>query len=241
MLRSGAKQLVIVVAWRPAAGVFHVSRSIASRVAFAALDDLLVSNTIDRVTERVLASGVLSRILDQAEVAGVPARVAQRLLADGVAEVIVARVLEGPELERIVALSLESAGLQDTITGALEGPGMERLVERALESPGAERLVTRIVDSTLAEETIVRIVDETVARLPEREALWNLVDEVAGSPSVAEAISQQGLGFADQVADEVRERTRHADARLERMAKRLHWRRPRGKGPVPPMLEPGAP
>ena len=39
MLRSGARQLVIVVAWRPAAGVFQLSRSIASRVAFAALDD----------------------------------------------------------------------------------------------------------------------------------------------------------------------------------------------------------
>jgi hypothetical protein len=241
MVRSGAKHVVLVVAWRPTVGVFHFSRSVASRVAFAALDDLLVSNTIERVTERVIASGVLSRVLDQAEVAGVPARVAQRLLADGVAEVIVARVLEGPELERIVKLSLESAGLQDAITAALEGPGMEQLVERALESPGAERLVTRIVDSTLAEETIVRIVDETVARLPEREALWALVDEVASSPSVAEAISQQGLGFADQVADEVRERTRHADARLERMAKRLRWRRPRGKGTVPPMLESGAP
>jgi hypothetical protein len=241
MVRSGAKQLVIVVAWRPAAGVFHVSRSIAGRVAFAALDDLLVSNTIDRVTERVLASGVLSRILDQAEVAGVPARIAQRLLADGVAEVIVARVLEGPELERIVALSLESAGLQDAIAVALEGPGMERLVERALESPGAERLVSRIVDSTLAEETIVRIVDETVARLPEREALWTLVDQVAGSPSVTEAIAQHGLGFADQVADEVRERTRHADARVEKLARRFRWRRPRGEGPLPPLLEPGTP
>jgi hypothetical protein len=241
MLRSGARQLVVVVAWRPAAGAFHLSRSIAGRVAFSALDDLLVSNTIERVTERVLASGVLSRIVDQVEVAGVPERIAQRLLADRIIDVIVARVLEGPELERIVELALESDGLQDAVTVALEGPGMERLVERALASPGAERLVTRIVDSTLAEETIVRIVDATVARLPEREALWTLVDEVASSPSVTDAITQHGIGFADQVADEVRERTRHADARLERMARRLHWRRPRGEGPTPPLLEPGTP
>ena len=46
--------------------------------------------------------------------------------------------------------------------------------------------------------------------------LWTLIDEVAAGPSVTDAIAQHGIGFADQVADEVRDRTRHADARLER-------------------------
>lgn len=40
--------------------------------------------------------------------------------------------------------------------------------------------------------------DEFVDRLLASRALWRLVDEVADSPAVTAAITQQGLGFADQ-------------------------------------------
>jgi hypothetical protein len=53
-----------------------------------------------------------------------------------------------------------------------------------------------------------------------------VVDEVARSPAVTEAIAHQGAGFADQVAGELGERSRRADARLERVARRLLRRRP---------------
>ena len=59
------------------------------------------------------------------------------------------------------------------------------------------------------------------------EAIWNLIDEIAASPAVTAAISQQGLGFAGQMGDEVRERSRKADDWAERTARRLIHRPPR--------------
>jgi len=69
--------------------------------------------------------------------------------------------------------------------------------------------------------------------LLESDELWLLVDEIAGSPSVTRAISQQGVGFADQVAGVVRRRSERADARLERAAHRLVRRRHDGEQAAP--------
>ena len=76
-----------------------------------------------------------------------------------------------------------------------------------------------------------RLLDQVVARLLESEELWLLVDEIAQSPAVTEAITQQSLGFADEVADEVNVRTRRADAVAERVARRLLRRHPRVEPP----------
>jgi hypothetical protein len=76
-----------------------------------------------------------------------------------------------------------------------------------------------------------------VDRLLEGEALWRLVDEVAQSPSVTAAISGQGLGFADQVGGEVRQRSRQADDWLEEVAHRIIHRRNRR---IPSSSEEGA-
>ena len=48
-----------------------------------------------------------------------------------------------------------------------------------------------------------------------------MVDEIAHSPAVTDAIGQQSVGFADQVAGQVRVRSQRADARVERVARRL--------------------
>jgi hypothetical protein len=167
--------------------------------------DLVRYGVIERVTEQLLAGDALERVLDRAEAAGVAHTIADRLLEDGIAEQVAVRLLDGPELERIVEL--------------------------ALESPGAERALTQIVDSRVVDETVVRVMEEVAERLPQSAAMWALIDEIAQSPAVTEAITQQGYGFADQVAGEVRERSRKADARLERAAWRLLRRRPRPSGP----------
>jgi hypothetical protein len=64
--------------------------------------------------------------------------------------------------------------------------------------------------------------------------MWTLIDEVAASPAITEAITQHGVGFADQVADEVRGRTRSADAWMESVARRVLRRRAQS-----PTAEPG--
>jgi hypothetical protein len=127
------------------------------------------------------------------------------VLADGVVDQIVARVLEGPELERLVG-----------------SPAIERLVMGVVESPATERLVTGVIDS--------RLLDQVVTRLLESEELWLLVEEIARSPAVTEAITQQSLGFADVVGDEVRKRSGNADAWLERAARRVRHPRRDGAG-----------
>ena len=45
------------------------------------------------------------------------------------------------------------------------------------------------------------LLDEAVSRLLESEDLWLMVDVIAQSPAVTEAISRQSIGFADQLAD----------------------------------------
>ena len=110
------------------------------------------------------------------------------------------------------------AAAEDAIEGAIANGLVERIVDRLVAEGIVERAVDRVFDER-------RVIDEVVKRLLESEALWVLVDEIAQSPAVTEAIGRQSIGFADQVAGEVRKRSRKADARVERMARRA-LRRP---------------
>jgi hypothetical protein len=147
----------------------------------------------------VLASSFALEVVDRVVASPLVDRTAQRLLT-------------GPEVERLLEMALGSERIEQLMTEALESPGMERIVNQAIES-------------RLADETITRLIEETTARLLASDGLWVLVDEVAASPAITEAITQHGVGFADQVADEVRERTRHADAWMETVARRVLRRR----------------
>lgn len=101
---------------------------------------------------------------------------------------------------------------------------LEPLVGRLLDSPDAERLVRQLVDS--------RLINGFLRELPENEALWLLIDEIAQSPAVTNAISRQGMSFADQMAGVVRNRSRNADDHLERIARRVARRQSRDSPPA---------
>lgn len=236
----------LVLSWRVEQYIESVSRMVAGGFATRGADVVLRSDLVDevaddlvqfevleRLTRRLVAGNTLDRVLDAAEAAGVPQRIAERLFVDGIAEQVAARLLEGPELERIVARAAESDALHDAIAGALDTPGAERLLATALESPGLSRMVNRIVESRVVEEAVSRVVDEVIERLPRTEGMWALIDAIATSPAVLDAISQQGATFADQVAGDVRDHSRNADARLERVAWRLLRRRPRPESGTP--------
>lgn len=113
---------------------------------------------------------------------------------------------------------LASRVLDESLDRILSAPAVERAVDRAVNSPGTQRMVASVIDS--------RLFDEAVARLLESRDLWLLVDEIAQSPAVTEAIGRQSVGFAEQVAGGVRERSRSADDRVERAARRLLRRDP---------------
>jgi hypothetical protein len=116
------------------------------------------------------------------------------------------RVLESDELERVVIVAINSAHIQTAL-------------KQALESDGAAQLIDSLFDSGL--------LDRFFERLLASEALWHLIDEIASSPAVTAAISQQGLGFADELGDQVRSRSRKADDWMERAARRLIGRQPK--------------
>jgi hypothetical protein len=118
------------------------------------------------------------------------------------------RLLESGELDRLLA----SARLQ-------------AIVAQVVESEGATQLIDTFFDSGLF--------DRFVDRLLSSDGLWRLVDEIAASPTVRAAVSQQGLGFADQVGEAVRARSRKGDRRLERAADRLMGRHPTESPQIP--------
>jgi hypothetical protein len=139
--------------------------------------------------------------------------------------------------------------------------GAERALEIVLRSPLVDafardvvryRVIQRVADPVVEGEAIddvgpalvahvieSGVVDEVVDRLLQSEQFWLLIDEIACSPAVADAISHQGAGFADQMADVVRDRSRNADARLERIARRMFGRGARPiEGATPAVAEP---
>jgi hypothetical protein len=128
------------------------------------------------------------------------------------------RLIESGELERL-----------------LESTRLHTAASQVLDSEGAKRLIDTFFDSGLFEHL--------VDRLLETPALWDLVDNIAASPAVTAAISKQGLGFADQVGDQLRARSRQADDRLDRVARRLIRRSPKPSppsAPSPPAPDPAA-
>jgi hypothetical protein len=64
-------------------------------------------------------------------------------------------------------------------------------------------------------------VEVAVQRVMVNEEFWAAIEEIVRSPAITEAITHQSAGFADQMADEVGQRSRRADAWLERVAHRM--------------------
>lgn len=120
--------------------------------------------------------------------------------------------------------------LGDLALAGLDAVLASRVAEEAVDRALASRLAAHTVDRLFDQE---RLIDETVTRLIESDELWVLVDSIAKSPAVTEAISRQSVGFADQVAGGVRERTRRLDMRLEGAARRVARRPPRPSSESP--------
>jgi hypothetical protein len=177
----------------------------------------------------LVASAALRPAVDAARLGGraveragssIIARAMGRALSGPLVESVARDLVRYAVVERMVETALVGDAIDRAVARVLDGPELERAVDAALASPAMERLVGTVIES--------RLVDEAVARLLESDDLWLLVDEVARSPAVTAAITQQSLGFADQVAGGVRARSRNADAWLERAARRALRRPPAG-------------
>ncbi|HEY4281259.1 MAG TPA: hypothetical protein VGM91_23810 [Conexibacter sp.] len=134
-------------------------------------------------------------------------------------------------LDALLASRLAEEAVRRTVERVLTGPELDAIVGQIVESPAMERVVERVVDS--------RLMGTAAARLLESEQLWMLVQEVAQSPAVTDAITRQGASFAQDVAGDVRDRSENADAWLERAARRVLRRSQRaGAGPQAPQPGP---
>jgi hypothetical protein len=140
----------------------------------------------------------------------------------------------------LVLTRLVSIGLRPAAAVLAEGRRAERWALRSATDAATlttlaaldALLRSRLLDEAVELVLDSRLVGELVDGLLEREQLWVLVDRVAQSPAVAAALRQQSIGMGDELAGEVRERSRDADAWLERGARRVLRRRP------PPKVEP---
>jgi hypothetical protein len=216
-------------ALRPAVGAVRLGRRAAAQavdgVALATADLVLNSKAAGEVVDRLADSPLFERAVSRA-LAGplveavsrdvvryaVLDRVAETLLQGDALESVLERVDAADVPRRVVDRMLADGIVEQTAARIVEGPELERAVETALESAAAERLVGRVIES--------RLLDEAVRRLLESEDLWLLVEEIARSPAVTDAITRQSMGFADQVAGGVRSGSRRADMWLERAARR---------------------
>jgi hypothetical protein len=217
-------------ALRPAARAVEAGARLERRARLAAgrsavhgtlalLDATLESRLAGEATERVLGSTLALRAV-------------RRTLAGPLVEEIAHDVAVHAVIERVTEPLAASGALERIVDRALASATIDLLAERAIDSPAAERLVGRVIQSSL--------LDEAVTRLLESEDLWVLVEQIAQSPAVTDAIGRQGLSFADQMAGVVRDRSLSADDRVERMARRLIRRRRRDATVVAPgqTLEP---
>ena len=141
-------------------------------------------------------------------------------VALGAVDALLDRLLAGDALDRVLE-HVETTRLVQRVSERMLQDGIaEQVAEQAIAGPELERVIARALESRLPEAV--------VAHLLEGQALWILVDEIARSPSVTEAITHQGTGFVEQVAGVARDRSRDADAWVERVAQRVALRRRRG-------------
>lgn len=135
-------------------------------------------------------------------------------------DAMVVRITDERVIDRVIE-RIEATGIAQRVADRILEDGIaEQIAERAFSGPELERMLAVAFESALPEEVI--------AQLLASEAMWILVDEIARSPAVTEAITQQSTGFLDQVVGKARDRSREADATVQRLAERLSRRRRHG-------------
>ena len=121
---------------------------------------------------------------------------------------------------------LDSRLAADVVERVIASPLVDRALRAALEGPLLDVVARDLVRYRVADRLLSDgLVEQTTTRVLQSEDLWVLVEQIARSPAVTDAIARQSVGFADQVAGGVRARSRSADTWLEQRARRMLRRR----------------
>jgi hypothetical protein len=174
---------------------------------------LRLGSTVGGVALKPVASGLELGTRAERELRGALTRRTETLLLAAL-DALLLSPTTGEAVDRILASGLA----RRAVDGALAADGV---LESALDSPAMERLVVRAIEGQL--------LNEAVERLLQSDELWLMVDEIARSPSVTEAITRQSASFVDEVAGGVRVRSRRADDLVESRVRRAFRRKQRAQ------------
>jgi uncharacterized RDD family membrane protein YckC len=128
------------------------------------------------------------------------------------------RAVEVAAEEAMVA-AVESEAVERALIRVLQGPAVENAVHGALDS---ETVKTALVDALDSE-----MVDEVWRRLLASEEAQKLVERIAEAPELRAAISAQSVGLLQDIGHTIARTTRRLDDGLERVVRRLLFRRQR--------------
>jgi uncharacterized RDD family membrane protein YckC len=132
----------------------------------------------------------------------------------------VERAVQSAAEEAMVA-AVESEAVERALVRVLQGPLVEEAVNGALESETVKRALIEALDSEM--------VDEVWRRLLASEEAQRLVERIAEAPELRAAISAQSVGFIEDVGHTIGSATRRADGVIERIARRVLFRRRRAE------------
>lgn len=195
---------------------FASARAVSLAASGAALERRLLESALD--------SGALDRLAASDGAATLASRLIGSPLTDRIAAMVVERALTSPQTEELVSRTLERPELERLIVVALDSPATDRIVRSVLAAPGVELAVTRVLESEL--------LDAATARFLEGEEIERVIERIAQGPELRAAVAAQSFGLADQVADQVRGRSRSGDDVAERLARSLVPKRWRHGGPA---------
>jgi uncharacterized RDD family membrane protein YckC len=156
---------------------------------------------------------------------GVPLPLSVRLLgagirgARGVSKAAgIDRAVETAAEEAMVA-AVESEAVERAIARVLQGPAVEEAMNNALESDAVKHALVDALDSEL--------VDDVWRRLLASDEAQRLVERIAEAPEIRAAISAQSMGLIEDVGHTIGNGTRRLDGVLERIARRIFFRKRR--------------
>ena len=121
--------------------------------------------------------------------------------------------------EEAIVRAVESAAVERALVRVMRGPAVEEAIEQTVNSPVVERALIEALDSEL--------VDSLWRQLLASDEAQQLVERIAEAPEVRSAIAAQGVGFLDDVRRELARIARRLDDAVERVVRRLLFRRRR--------------
>jgi uncharacterized RDD family membrane protein YckC len=130
------------------------------------------------------------------------------------------RAVESAAEEAMVA-AVESEAVERAISRVLQGPTVQEAMSSALESDAVKRALIDALDSEL--------VDEVWRRLLASDEAQRLVERIAEAPEIRAAISAQSVGMIEDIGHTIGNGTRRLDGVLERVVRRLFFRRRRAE------------